>query len=154
MDIKKSEATLTVSTRLRATLDNITEQVGSTPERLYADLETQGVKPEGPMIFAYHGIDGQPQTEFDVDIAIPVTAEAAESYQGQYAVKPLESVSCVERVYKGPVSRMGEEGYEPMYADLGKGGMVPSGEVREIYLDWNGPASEDNQTAIQIGIAR
>lgn len=154
MDIQQSTPITTVSTDLKATLANVSERIGTLPENLFADVEAQGLEPAGPMIFDYRGVDGNPDTEFDLTIALPVQLPSSNEYNGKYATRTLPAIDYVERVYKGPVSRISESAYGPFYADLGKTSMTLTGELREIYRHWVDVDSEENETAIQVGVKR
>ena len=154
MDIKQSLPTVTVSTDVKATLNDISECVGNLPENLYADVAAQGLEPAGPMVFAYRGVDGNPNTAFDIDIALPVRLSSPEDYKGNYSIKTLSPFDYVERIHQGSVKNIGAEAYGPFYVDLGKAGMPLTGELREVYSHWVDADSEENVTAIQIGVKR
>ncbi|MBX2824893.1 MAG: hypothetical protein KTR33_09210 [Gammaproteobacteria bacterium] len=153
MQVNTSSPVSVVSTCLTATLENVSQRVGDLPMQLYDDLEQQRLEPKGPMVFVYRGVDGNPNTEFELEITLPVDAEAArDNYQGKFEIKRVEAFRHVETEYAGPVSAMSKEGYEPLFTDLSRSGLAPDGQCREVYDNWVNPESDENRIRIQVGV--
>ncbi|WP_250656317.1 hypothetical protein [Alkalimarinus coralli] len=150
MELQKSSGIEVIALAKKATLTTIMQDIGRSPELLLEDIQQQGVRPEGPMIFVYRGCDGDMEKPFDLQICQPV--KAADQYSGQYEKTELEPFQYVERRYVGKMADMGAKGYEPFIADVEKSGLKMGTQCREIYTQYIGPDSEENITELQLGI--
>lgn len=150
MELLQSPVISVISLTKKATLSTIMQDIGSSPESLLEDIQLQGAKPEGPMIFVYRGCEGDMQKPFDLQICQPVNA--GDHYGGQYEKTELEPFKYVERRYLGKMTDMGTKGYEPFIADVEKAGLTIDTQCREVYTQFVGPDSDENITELQLGI--
>ena len=155
MNIQTNDPMTVISVKKTATLNTLTDIVGNTPVQMLVDMEAHDIEATGPMIFIYRGVNGDPDAPFELEVSVPVSDNAFQlrDYSGRYSVNTIEAFRYVERTYLGPVDGLGKEGYEPLFIDMAKAGIEPSGEAREVYMNWVGPESPDNRTDIQVGVA-
>ena len=67
-----------LSRRDRVTIPQIPAHSGPAIDSLFEVLKRHNVKPAGGLIYIYHGCDGTPTTPFDLEICVPVPADAAQ----------------------------------------------------------------------------
>lgn len=132
----------------KTTLKTISEFVKDTPAKMYDDLEKYGIIPTGPQIWNYIGGDGNPDTEFTLEIAIPV--EKLKDIPGM-SFKEFESFSCVSAVHNGPWNLL-KNTYETTISEIFKNGKQFGTSCREIYVNCDFENPENNVTEVQIGI--
>lgn len=152
MNIQTSNSVSAISIKLRATLRTINQDVDGLPEALFADLGQAGIQPTGPMMFIYDGLTGDPDTQFDLRIAIPVSVENAAQYKGSNITFRLEPFHFVETVLHGDLAGLESKAYEPLFGQIQQAGLTMTGFAREVYQNFVDMQSEDNETRVQIGV--
>ncbi len=150
MNTSTSQPIQAVSTRIKTTMGTMLKDIGTLPEELMSDLETNHIKTAGPMIFVYRNCSCDTNAPFDLEIAQPVAP--GQSYQGKYEASCLEPFTYLERRFSGSLEKLGAEGYEPFIADIQKAGFTLSDQCREVYTAFQGYDSADNITEIQLGV--
>jgi effector-binding domain-containing protein len=123
--------------------------VRTKARELYTDALHSDLEIVGPVYWIYYGMDGNPETIFTLEIALPITEPI--SYQGNFAIKKLNPFKCISAVLSGSWENLPAT-YGTIFGEIGQKAHTPSGECREIYLhmDFNNP--ENNITEIQVGI--
>lgn len=152
MNIQTSNAVSIIAIELQTKLNDIVKDVGELPEKLAGDLISQGIVPTGPMQFLYSGMSEDPEAPFQLRIALPVSKAKAEGYQGPYSVERLEPFKFVETVLYGDIAQLGDKCYYPLIGEITKAGLTMTGEGREVYQNFDGPQSADNETRVQLVI--
>lgn len=152
MKIITSNSASIVSTHLRTTHDTIVKDVGDLPEQLAGELFPAGLRPTGPMMFLYDGVNADPHNEYDLRIALPLSEADAARYKGAHETTRLEPFHFVEIVLHGDLADLGPKAYEPIITQINEAGLTMTGHSREIYQNFIDPASADNVTRIQIGV--
>lgn len=116
---------------------------------LYKDAAKNGVEVTGPVYWIYTGMDGRPDTVFNLDIILPVVRPA--NYQGKFKIKTIEPIRCLFTLHLGAWEKLPET-YGSLFTEIGKKNYVPTGICREMYLhmDFDNPAN--NITEVQVGI--
>jgi len=152
MTIQTSNSVSVIAIALRTTLANITKDVGELPNQLAAELIPAGIMPTGPMMFLYDGVTPDPNNEFDLRIALPVSTDDAARYKGPYKSQRLEPFHFVETVLYGDIAQLGPKAYEPLLANIGKARMPMTGFAREVYQNFVDLESDDNETRVQVGV--
>lgn len=152
MNIQTSNSVSAINIKLRTTLMSINQDVDGLPESLFADLGKAGIQPTGPMMFLYDGITDNPNTEIDLRIAIPVSVNDAERYNGSNKTFRLEPFHFVESVLHGDLAMLGPKAYEPLFAQIQQSGLSMTGFCREVYQNFVDMQSEDNETRVQVGV--
>jgi effector-binding domain-containing protein len=104
----------------------------------------------GPLEFIYDGIDGTPETKFDLTMVLPIKEKKGDSASFQYMeTKPAV---CVYTTYKGAMSGIGKA-WGQFMNDIHASGVKTTDECREIYKKWIEPESNDNITELQATLA-
>lgn len=131
------------------TLNNIHSYADKAVPALLEQIKKSGLEESGPMEFIYFGASNDMNKEFTLRIAVPVKKTKAATDGFQYIT--TGAFKCVSSEYKGDVSKMYPE-YQKMYEQIYANQYQPTDEIREVYRQWENPASEKNITEIQIGI--
>ena len=137
--------------RDRLTIPQVPAHAGPAIDSLMATLRRAEVRPAGPVVFVYYGIEADPTQEFDLDICVPLPAEAVISAAAPIACKTLPAFACMCADYVG--SMHGIANAWRQVADAWRAsGRKASGESREVYKRWIDFDSAENVTELQKGI--
>lgn len=133
----------------RTTLKDISKFVANVAQELYAEANRQGLLPTGSIHWIYTGADGKPDTEFTLDIALPVNLVPAET--GEFGFKQLPAFECAATVHHGAWDHL-FEAYDRIIGDVYANGRSMTGVCREqyLYMDFANPVN--HITEVQIGI--
>jgi effector-binding domain-containing protein len=137
--------------RDRLTIPRVPAHAGPAIDSLMAALRQADVTPAGPVIFVYYGIEADPTQEFDLEICVPLPAEAAISAATPIGCKTLPAFECIAADYVGSMQGIADAWRE--VADAWRAsGRQASGESREVYKQWVDFESPENVTELQKGI--
>ena len=138
--------------RDRLTIPQVPAHAGPAIDSLMAALRRADVPPAGPVIFVYYGIEADPTQEFDLDICVPLPADAVIPVAAPIGCKALPAFECIAADYVGSMHEIGHAWRE--VADAWRSsGRPASGESREVYKQWIAFDSAENVTELQKGIA-
>ncbi|MBU3918206.1 GyrI-like domain-containing protein [bacterium] len=112
------------------------------PPKLFLELEKTKSKTTGPISWHYYGMDGNPETEFQLEIAIPV--DKSSEYQGEFGFKSLGEFKCVSLIHEGSWTTI-NKGYEKLIQETIKAGYALAFESREIYHNIKTAEDEKNK---------
>ena len=101
----------------KATLKDLNQYTGAVPNRLKEKAMSLGLFNGEPQIWQYNGSDGNPETEFQLDICVPVSAFVGDP--GEFSFDELPSVRCLCETHKGAWSEMGHT-YKKMIGEMMK----------------------------------
>lgn len=130
MEQKKIERTLVAAHSCKTTLSKINDLVGNKPNQIMEELKQQNIHPIGPQIWNYLGCDGKMDTDFTLEICVPVEQMGINSNIIEF--KDLPDFSCLSHTHNGPWSEFGEV-YCNLFTDIDKKGHIPTGTCREVY---------------------
>lgn len=116
---------------------------------LCEETATLGLEITGPLEFIYFGVDGKPETKFDLVIAVPVNKVGAPSSQFEYYES--EPFNCSYTDYQGGISGM-PKAWGDFVESIFKLGLSQTVQCREVYKHWVSDESSENITELQIGI--
>ncbi|MDB5321228.1 MAG: AraC family transcriptional regulator [Phycisphaerales bacterium] len=68
---------------------------------------------------------------------------------GELKLRKLPEVKCATMLYTGRVANIAKV-YEKLMPAVAKAGHTPAGDVREYYLNWEGPESLNNVIQVQV----
>ena len=137
--------TALVSTH-RTTLQQLNQYIAVVASALYAEAAAHSLI-SGPLFWIYRGMDGKPDTEFTLEIAVPIQGRFESS---KFTIKDLAPFKAITHRHEGPWDQLsGSYARVLQYVEDNK--VVINDECREIYLnmDFNNPAN--NITEIQMG---
>jgi effector-binding domain-containing protein len=130
-------------------LSALNELVRFKAKELYKDAALHDIEITGPIYWIYYGMDGNPETVFTLEIALPVTEP--ENYQGNFQVKKLGQFNCLSTSSPGSWNKL-PVAYGNLFGEINEKGYTPTGECREIYLYMDFLHPENNLTEIQVGL--
>lgn len=133
----------------KVTLPDLQKYVRTKAQELYKEAVSHNLEITGTVYWMYYGMDGNPDTVFTLEIAIPVTPAA--HYSGKFQMKRLEPFKYVSCLHEGDWNRLPET-YGKVFQEIGVNHYVPSGICREVYqfIDFESP--DNNLTEVQVGI--
>jgi len=150
LETKVIEATPVVSITVKATLKTIMDDIGDIPDKIMGECQEQNIEICGPFIFEYRGTDGNLDTPFDLEMALPV--KEGITYKGKHQYKSLPSFQCVQQRYVGPVSDIEKNGYVPLMQTMQEQSLPIKDSCREVYTNWVGPDSGENIIELQMAV--
>lgn len=138
--------------RDRLTIPQVPAHAGPAIGSLMAALRQADVSPAGPVIFVYYGIESDPKQEFDLDICVPLPADAVIPAAAPIGSKTLAAFECIAAEYVGSMHEISQAWRQVAHAWRASGRQA-SGESREVYKRWIDFESPENTTELQKGIA-
>jgi effector-binding domain-containing protein len=132
----------------RTTIPQLGEFVGTIAKQLYAEAARLGVLVSGPQYWMYHGMDGNPQTEFTLEIALPVQGDVNNSSFSSKVLPPYKSLN---HLHKGAWENM-PDSYGELLAYIDANKIPMTDECREVYLNVDFENPSNNRVEIQMGI--
>ncbi|HEY2585981.1 MAG TPA: GyrI-like domain-containing protein [Tepidisphaeraceae bacterium] len=121
-------------------------------ERTIAAMEkaiTEGkIHPSGPLVFVYRDLK-DPNQPFTLDVGFGVPDDTAAF--GNYQVRKVEPFKCATVLFSGPLAKV-PEAYNKLMGALPALNLKPTTTVREFYLYWETPDSQNNIVQIQVGV--
>lgn len=134
----------------RTTLKDLGQFVGVVAQQLYDTAAKERLLPTGPLQWIYTGADGRPDTEFTLEIALPVNGRL--STGSGFAQKELPAFECLAVTHQGAWDHLFET-YDRAIDELHTRGKQMNGVCREqyVYMDFNEP--KNNVTEVMIGVA-
>ena len=147
MQIKTHPPVRVLSSSNRTTLQQL-DSFAPVLKEMYEEIIQNKAFVSGPLCWIYHGLDGKPDTEFTLDITIPVHGNVESS---KFTVKELAPFKALVHMHDGPFEELPDSYRQIMkYVDENKIPILD--ESREVYLNIDFDRPEYNITQIQIGI--
>jgi predicted transcriptional regulator YdeE len=125
----------------KTSLKKIKETISEMMPKLVGAIEAGKIHPTGPVIFTYHGVTGEQDKPFTLDIGI-MNKEGATNPDG-FKTDKVGAEQCATVLYTGPVDGVGQA-YGKLFSDLGQKGLQATDVTREAYLFWEDDGSENN----------
>lgn len=134
----------------RTTLKGLDEQ-GSHVVALYQEAARQQLIVCGPMYWFYFGADGNPETEFTLQIVVPVNKKPEET--GRYKFRHVPEFKCSTQLHKGSWAELAPV-YKSLIPETLAAGyeLAHSDECREMYLNTDFEQGDNCLTEVQIGL--
>ncbi|WP_205508497.1 GyrI-like domain-containing protein [Longitalea arenae] len=102
----------------------------------------------GPLHWIYYGMDGNPDTEFTLEIAIPIRKVIQST---KFEVRELGFFKAITFPHEGPWELL-PGSHAQIMERLGEHNIPISNECREVFRNINFAEPEKNMTEIQIGV--
>jgi len=154
IDTKQVPPLLVLSRRERLIIPQIPARSGPAIQSLIESLKRFGIGPAaGGMIYVYHGCNGDPAVEFDLEICLPLPSGVDFGLRPEPPIelKTTTPFRCLAVDYVGPMSGIGQA-WMKLVQHVRDGGYKPTDESREIYKKWVSFDAADNVTELQQGI--
>ncbi len=137
---------------VRTSLKNIVAGIGNWPDQLMADANKNGLSIAGAMVYIYKGCGDNPDTEFELQMCLPVVD--CTSYKGAFEAKEIPEFPCVESIYVGSMPDLAQKGWATFMNEAASEHTNFSEEAREVYVQWFGFDSHENQVLLQMGLQK
>jgi effector-binding domain-containing protein len=149
MEIKKISPMNVLCYQQRTTINQLFRYVRVVARQLYTQAHEHDLEITGPIYWIYYGMDGHPDTEFTLKVALPV--QECKPVSGGFACEQLEAFICISALHTDVWENMPHT-YEKMITYIQQNGYQMNGICREIYIhiDFNNP--QNSITEVQIGI--
>lgn len=149
MEIKECQAIKTLSFTTQTTFVEMQNLVIGKAREIYQEAVNKGLDICGPVYWIYTGADGNPQTRFQLQIAVPVNIEM--EFAGELVCKNLPDFKFVKYTHYGKWENFGEA-YCKVFAFIADSGFKYSGTCREVYIHIDLENPDNHITEIQVGI--
>jgi effector-binding domain-containing protein len=149
--VKEVPSTVFLASTHTTTIPQLEALAGRIIAQLFAAADQSGLALAGPMEFHYDGIDGDPQKEFKLVIAVPL-ASRPEFAPPPFSILETTPFRCAALDYVGAMADI-RSGYMRLMQGMGEQNLRMSSECREVYKHWIAPESPENVTELQYGIA-
>ena len=140
--------TVLYSTR-QATLNDLPNLSGTVIRDLYRYVTDLDLLVCGPQYWFYYGVDGQPQTRFTLEIALPVQGKIPTAVLPYF--KRIPAFRCLSSRYEGPWEGIAEE-YRRMLQYVEDNQLKMNGVYSESFLHIDPDEPANQITEIRIGI--
>jgi len=139
-----------IAKTVRTTLRTIVSAYGDWSCKMWADVGQSGLQVAGAAVYVYKGCDENPDTEFELQMCIPVVDYAA--YKGEFEKVELQEFTCLESPFRGSMLEIGPKGWTPFMTEVMQKNIAFTKESREVYVKWVDFNSPENQVLLQIGV--
>ncbi len=150
MQIKNSHPLNLFYFQVKTTVKELDKYVAVVAHELLKEAADHNIQVTGPAYWVYLGFDGNENSEFTLEIAIPVSKPSM-SYSGKFSFKRTEAFKAVTTRHEGNWYKIPET-YQKMFGYIAQNSLIPVGENREIYINMDFENPEANDTEIQIGV--
>ena len=147
MQIKANPPVTVLYSTHQVTIKQLGE-LGQTIKDLYAEAVKNDVFISGPLHFIYHGCDGNPDTVFTLEIAVPVQGAVNSN---KFQVKQLQPFQAITYLHDGPWEQL-PESYTQIMKFVDDKKIPLNEEARELYLNMDFENPENNITLVQVGV--
>lgn len=148
MEIKMQQPVKVLSKTVKATLKDLKECVGDTPDKFYTAAADSNLTPAGSQYWRYLDADGSPDKEFTLIMGLPVSGDNASV---EFEINEYPAFKYVSAIHYGPWDTIGDT-YGKVIGELKMSGLSMSNECREQYLVVDEANPQNMQTEVQIGI--
>ena len=145
MHIKTHPPVTVLYSSHRATLKEL-NQLQPVVKELYSEAANNAFI-SGPLYWIYHGADGKPDTEFTLEIALPILGNYS---AGKFSTRQLNPFKAVTYRYEGSYDRI-YAGYHEIMQYIDDHKIPINEESRELYLNVDFEQPENCITEIQVG---
>lgn len=135
----------------KTNLKGLGAYVRNVAKELYKVAANTGLEVVGPVYWIYNGVDGHPDTEFTLTIAIPITPPEEPWQADPFEIKTLPAFHYKAQRLQGSWELLGPT-YGSMLEQIQIKGLQPSGINRELYLRMDFQNPDNHITEIQIGL--
>lgn len=148
MDIKTHPPVTVLYSSHRTTI----QQLGQLAVTVAKELMTEAIKYDalvsGPVYWVYHGMDGKPDTEFTLEIAVPVQGFFQSS---RFAIKQLPAFRALAHTHQGAWDTL-PDAYGQLFQYIDARKIPINEEIREVYINIDIQQPANNITEVQLGV--
>lgn len=147
MTIKTHPPMTVLCSTHETTIQQLDQFVGTVMKDLYLEAANNTIV-SGPVYWIYHGMDGQPETVFTLEIAVPIQGRYQSS---KFSIKELSPFRTVTHIHEGAWEQLPAT-YTQMMKHIEANKIPMKDECRELYLNIDFQKPENNITEVQVGI--
>jgi effector-binding domain-containing protein len=149
MEKKTVQKTTVICISLNASLKSLMDDIGNLPDELMAKATEMKLEIAGPQIWVYDGSDGNPNTRFELTIAIPVSKTSGDP--GKFRFAEFPEFKCISEIHNGAWAKLGET-YQKLMPAIMQQGLSYTGISREVYKVCDFEKPENCVTEVQIEV--
>lgn len=149
MEKKTVQKTNVLCISLNTKIASLVKDIGTLPNELVEKAMELGLEITGPQIWVYDGCDENPNTPFELTIAVPVSQTTGDP--GKFRFAGFPEMNCISEIHKGPWAKLGET-YQKLMPAITQQGHVYTGISREVYHICDFENQENCITEIQIEV--
>ena len=149
MQVRNYPAINVMYKTFQTTLLTLHDKIGTVARDLYAEAARQHLLVTGPVYWLYYGADGNPETEFKLEIAIPLSGTPA--LTGEFLFRELPEFRCLSDLHTGSWTEMGHT-YSRLIQKANEEGLAMNDVCREIYINIDFTRDDCNLTEVQLGL--
>jgi effector-binding domain-containing protein len=145
MQVRMHPAVTVLYSTHKTTLKEL-QQLSNVSKEVYTDAANHSFV-SGPVYWIYRGADGNPETVFTLEIAVPIQGFFNSK---KFSIKELAPFKAVVHRHEGSWEQLGNSyGQIMQYVESNR---IPiKDEFREIYLNVDFQRPENNITEVQVG---
>jgi effector-binding domain-containing protein len=134
---------------LNSSLKSLMNDTGTLPAELVEKATALDLEITGPQIWVYEGSDGNPNTPFELTIAIPVNRIGGDP--GKFRFAEFPEFTCVSEIHRGAWASLGQT-YQKLLSGIRREGLMFTGITREIYqvCDFENPENCVTEAQIEV----
>jgi effector-binding domain-containing protein len=148
MEIKTHPSMTVLYSTHQTTIPQLEKFVAVVAKELYAEASKLGVLVSGPQYWMYHGMDGNNDTVFTLEIAVPIQGNVQST---KFLVRELPAYKSLSHTHAGAWEQMPAT-YGAVLGHIGQSKIAMTDECRECYLNVDFVNPENNRVEIQMGI--
>jgi effector-binding domain-containing protein len=145
MQVRMHPAVTVLYSTHKTTLKDLS-QLSNVSKEVYTDAANHAFV-SGPVYWIYHGADGNPETVFTLEIAVPIQGFFNSS---KFSIKELKPFKAVVHRHEGSWEQLGNS-YGQIMQFVESNRIPIKDEFREIYLNVDFQRPENNITEVQVG---
>jgi effector-binding domain-containing protein len=149
MEKKTVEKTTVICYTLKTSLKAMHDDVGNLPNEIAEKISQLKLEITGPQIWVYEGSDGNPNTKFELTIAVPVNKIGGDS--GKFRFAEFPEFKCISEIHKGSWASLGTS-YQKLMPAIMQQGLSLTGISREVYKVCDFENQKNCITEIQIEV--
>ena len=130
-------------------ITTLMQDTGTLPNELIEKAIELGLEITGPQIWVYDGCDENPNTPFELTIAVPVVQTTGDP--GKFRFAEFPEMNCISEIHKGPWAKLGET-YQKLMPAIMQQGHAYTCISREVYHICDFENQENCVTEIQIEV--
>lgn len=151
MEAKKSPAMTVLSYELKTKMASLIDDVGTKNVELFKEAIKLGLHPTGPQYWLYTWNSRNPEDEFTLKLAIPVTSFGNSVNSENFTFEKIEGIQHVSSIHNGSWENL-KDSYGKLMEEMTLKKGTPGMNCREVYINCDFEHPENNITEIQFEI--
>jgi effector-binding domain-containing protein len=136
---------------VQTSLSQLGQYVRNVASELYKEAVQNELEITGAIYWIYEGMDGNPETVFDLTIALPISKPEKAITSEKFSIKMLQSFTYVSTFHFGEWNRLSAS-YVKIIGEITGAGLTMTSVYREQYIAMDFDNPEANVTIIQVGV--